>query len=86
MPVYDFKCTACGAVEEHILLPDEARPDTCTACGGALKRAWGGRVHIALEGWGFSKTDALISDARAPRKPWKQLKERAERITDDPSS
>ena len=83
MPVYDFKCTSCGAKEEHIVLQGEATPTSCSACGGGLKRAFGGsRVRISLEGWGFSKTDALVSSDRPP-KPWKLLKERAERIVDE---
>lgn len=82
MPVYDYKCTACGEREEHILLGGEAAPAACRACGGELKRAWGGRVGVALEGWGFSRTDALLPE-RGPRKPWRLLKERAERIADE---
>jgi putative FmdB family regulatory protein len=83
VPVFDFKCTACGAREEHIVLGSEAAPTTCSACGGALKRAYGGsRVHVALEGWGFSRNDSLVSDDR-PRKDWKALKERADRIRDE---
>jgi putative FmdB family regulatory protein len=82
MPVYDFKCTACGAREEHILLSGETPPSACVACGGDLKRAWSGRLHVSLEGWGFSKTDSLLPEDR-PRKPWKMLKERAERIADE---
>ena len=84
MPVYDYRCTECGERTEHILLAGEAVPTSCAACGGALKRAWsGGRVHVKLEGWGFSKTDGLISDARSPRKNFKALRERAERIRDE---
>lgn len=84
MPVFDFQCTECSERTEHILLAGEDPPAACAACGGALKRAWGGaRIHINLEGWGFSKNDALISDARAPRKDFKTLKERAQRIRDE---
>ena len=82
MPVYEFKCTKCGAREEHILGFSDEQPSVCAVCGGQLKRAWSGRVHIALEGWGFSKTDGLVSDDR-PRKDFKKLKERAEQIRDE---
>jgi putative FmdB family regulatory protein len=83
MPVYDFKCTACGNREEHILLAGEALPEACANCGGALKRAWGGgRVHISLEGWGFSRNDGLVPE-RGPRRDWKELKRRAEQIRDE---
>jgi putative FmdB family regulatory protein len=82
MPVYEYKCTSCGKREEHILLFSDEHPTTCAACGGQLKRVWGGRVHVSLEGWGFSKTDSLVSEDR-PRKDFKELKERAERIRDE---
>lgn len=82
MPVFDYKCATCGAREEHILLPGEDAPTACEACGGALKRAWAGRLRVNLEGWGFSKTDSLLPADR-PRRDWKTLKERAERIADE---
>jgi putative FmdB family regulatory protein len=82
MPVFDFKCTACGRRSEHVLLSGESPPEQCSECGGALKRAWsGGRLVVNLEGWGFSRNDALIADRRG--KDWKALKERAERIRDE---
>lgn len=82
MPVFDYKCTSCGAREERILLGGDDAPTTCSACGGALKRAWSGRLGVRLEGWGFSRTDALLPDDR-PRKDWKTLKERAQRIVEE---
>jgi putative FmdB family regulatory protein len=82
MPVFGYKCTACGAREDQIVLPGEEPRPTCAECGGALKRTWGGRLHVSLEGWGFSKTDGYLPDNR-PRRDFKTLKERAERITDE---
>lgn len=82
MPVFGYKCIACGAREDAIVLPGEEAPAACNACGGDLKRTWGGRVHISLQGWGFSKTDSYLPDDR-PRRDFKQLKERAERISDE---
>ena len=82
MPVFDFKCQACGDRAEHILLGDDPAPTTCTACGGALKKVFGGgRLTVRLEGWGFSKTDSLIADTRG--KNFKELRERADRIRDE---
>lgn len=84
MPVFDYRCVECAERTEHILLAGETLPTACAQCGGTLKRAWGGtRIHINLVGWGFSKTDALISDAHAPRKDFKMLRERAQRIVDE---
>ena len=82
MPVFDFRCTSCDARTEHVVLQGEEVPAVCSDCGGALKRVYGGaRVHVALQGWGFSKTDSLISDTRG--KDFKALKERADRIRDE---
>jgi putative FmdB family regulatory protein len=82
VPVFDYKCTNCGSREEHVLLGSEAAPVACGSCGGDLKRAYGGgRIHVTLEGWGFSKTDSLIADTRG--KDFKRLRERAERLVDE---
>lgn len=81
MPVFDYKCTKCEAVTECVLLVDEAPPEVCDECGGALKRMWSARLHVSFEGWGFSKTDGLISDTRG--KDFKALKERAQRIVEE---
>ena len=82
MPIFGFKCTACDHREDVIVLPGEDTPTACSRCGGEIKRTWTGRVHISLEGWGFSKTDSYLPDDR-PRRDFKQLKERAERLTDE---
>ena len=83
MPVFDFKCASCGRREEHVLLEGDAPPAACPDCAGAMKRAWGGaRLVVNLEGWGFSRTDSLLPDDR-PRRDWKLLKERADRIRDE---
>lgn len=84
MPVYDYRCEACGETREHILLGFSApEPEACPACGkGPLLRAYSGAApQIALNGWGFSKTDALLKDTRG--KDFKQLKERAARIVEE---
>ena len=82
MPVFGYKCTSCGARTDEVVLPGEQAPTTCATCGGTLKRTWGGRVSISLQGWGFSKTDSYLPDDRQ-RRDFKELKERAERITDE---
>jgi len=82
MPVFGYRCTACGARSDHIVLPGEDLPTACTVCGGDLKRTWSGRLGVSLEGWGFKKTDSYLPDDR-PRRNFKELKERAERIADE---
>lgn len=82
MPVYEYLCTECGAVEEHLLALGAAWAEPCAACGGALRKKFS-RVAVRYEGWGFSSTDKLISDARGPRKDFKTLRSKAEQIADE---
>ncbi|MCA1830251.1 MAG: FmdB family zinc ribbon protein [Actinomycetota bacterium] len=81
MPVFGYRCEGCGARTDHVVLPGEDAPSRCADCGAALKRTWAARVHVSLEGWGFSKTDSLVYDTRG--KDFKALKERAQRIVDE---
>ncbi len=55
-------------------------PGQCPECGGELRRVWG-RVGVRFSGWGFSKTDGLVSDDR-PGRDFKRLKEKADEIRD----
>jgi putative FmdB family regulatory protein len=82
MPVYEYRCLACGEVTEAIQPMGQAvPPGACAACGGALKRAYS-RVGVVFQGWGFNRTDALIDDRRGPRKDFKTLKAKAEEIAE----
>jgi hypothetical protein len=38
---------------------------------------------VRYEGWGFSSTDKLISEANGPRKDFKTLRSKAEQISDE---
>lgn len=80
MPVYEYACRACAAVEEHLLPLGADGPSTCAACGGELRRKFS-RVAVRYEGWGFASTDSLVNDTRG--KDYKALRERAERISDE---
>ncbi len=80
MPVYEYACRECGAVEDHLLPLGADGPDTCAACGGPLRRKFS-RVAVKYEGWGFTATDSLVKDTRG--KDFKELRSRAERIADE---
>jgi putative FmdB family regulatory protein len=80
VPIYEYACRDCAAVEEHLLPLGADGPDTCAACGGALRRKFS-RVAVKYEGWGFTSTDSLVNDTRG--KDFKALRERAERISDE---
>jgi putative FmdB family regulatory protein len=80
MPIYEYVCTSCAAVEEHLLSLGADGPEACAACGEPLRRKFS-RVAVKYEGWGFSATDNLVGDTRG--KDYKALRERAERISDE---
>ncbi len=81
MPIYEYRCAACGDRSEH-RLPLGAPPpaEGCPTCGGELRRVWS-RVAVRYGTWGFTATDSLVSDQRG--KDFKELRERAERISDE---
>jgi len=81
MPVYEYRCRACGATREEIQPMGAAPPEACVECGGELKRIYG-RVAVTFSGWGFRRTDGLVPEDR-PRKDFKKLREKAEEIAGD---
>lgn len=81
MPVYEYACASCSERVER-LLPHQRSddPGPCPACDGTLERRFS-RVAVKLQGWGFSATDGMVSD-RPGRGSFKEVQERAERISD----
>jgi putative FmdB family regulatory protein len=80
MPVYEYRCRACGAAEEHLQPMGSDAPGPCEACGGELRRRYS-RVAVRYQGWGFESTDSLVGGDRS-KKDFRALRERAERIAD----
>ncbi|MGH8906316.1 MAG: FmdB family zinc ribbon protein [Egibacteraceae bacterium] len=81
MPVYEYRCGACGEQVELLQARGAGPPeDGCPSCGGCLRRLFS-RVAVRYGAWGFAHTDALVSDTRG--KQYKDLRERAERISDE---
>jgi putative FmdB family regulatory protein len=80
VPLYEYRCRACGHHLEELQPMGAEAPGACPSCGGELRRVYG-RVAVRLEGWGFSRTDGLLREDR-PRKDFKQLREKAEEIAD----
>ena len=81
MPLYEYVCTGCGHPQERVVPHAEAdRPGPCPTCDGRLERRFS-RVAVRLEGWGFSRTDAMVPP-RPGRPDYRTIRERAERISD----
>ncbi len=81
MPVYEYRCEACGSEVEQLL--PMARADTpgpCPDCDGALQRRFS-RVAVKYTSWGFSRTDGLVPE-RPGRGDYREVAERAERISE----
>lgn len=82
MPVYEYRCEDCGQGVDRLLPHERADdPGPCEACGGSLQRRFS-RVAVKLEGWGFSRNDALVPDRPGGRNDWKQVKQKAEQLSD----
>lgn len=69
MPVYEYRCKACGRTHEIEQGFHDQRPTTCPTCGGQLVRVFH-PVGVVFKGSGFHKTDYSASgvrkDAAAP--------------------
>lgn len=52
MPLYAYRCTACGAHEEHLQRFSDPPMTKCEVCGGALeKELTGAAFHLKGGGW-----------------------------------
>lgn len=81
MPVYEYRCTACGQSVDRLLPHAEAgEPGPCPDCAGVLQRRFS-RVAVKLNAWGFSRTDGMVAD-RPGRGDYRTVSERAERISE----
>ena len=55
MPIFEYRCTKCGEVEEHLVLNRDKSPVKCCACGGKLKQLIS-QSSFQLLGDGWYKT------------------------------
>jgi putative FmdB family regulatory protein len=60
MPLYDYRCAACGAVTEIRHGFNESHDEPCAACGGKLTRVFN-PAPIVFKGSGFYVTDSRSS-------------------------
>ena len=80
MPIYEYRCTACQAEHEVIVIPPEQSPQTCPDCDGKLQRRYS-RVGAQFLGWGFTRNDALVAD-RPGRGDFKTIRDKASELFD----
>lgn len=57
MPIYTYRCTACGHTFEELILRAGDVPTACPRCGGTVERTYSGSVGLVFKGSGFYITD-----------------------------
>jgi putative FmdB family regulatory protein len=64
MPLYDYRCTACGYEVEVMHSVHGKGPEVCERCGGPMRKALSPPA-IHFKGSGWAKKDARSSSGRA---------------------
>jgi putative FmdB family regulatory protein len=80
MPIYLFRCEACGGETEQLLPLGDTADRPCPTCGETSRHRFA-RIGVRFNGWGFGATDGLVGDTRG--KDFKALRETAEKIADE---
>ena len=66
MPIYEYRCEACGRLTSQLVFkPAEATPPACRACGSI-------QTQRVLSGFAYHRSEAsrlAEFDARAPTQP-----------------
>lgn len=65
MPVYDYRCSACGHEVEVTHGIHDAGPSACQSCGGPMRKALS-TPAIHFKGSGWAKKDARAAAKPAP--------------------
>ena len=76
MPIYDYVCTNCGHRAEVVHSVHASGPETCSACGGPMRKALSAPA-IVFKGSGWAKKDARNAGRSAPAKDDKAKDDKA---------
>ena len=90
MPIYEYKCSACGHQEDHLLKVSDAPLTKCPACGRKKYQKQLTAAGFQLKGSGWYATDfksgkketAAKPDAKAEAKPETQTETRTDTKTE----
>jgi putative FmdB family regulatory protein len=69
MPIYEYRCTACGHELEALQKLSDAPLVACPACGKEALRKMVTAAGFQLKGSGWYQTDFRSSGAKPPAKP-----------------
>ena len=68
MPIYEYRCEACGHTDEHLQKVSEKPLTVCPACGKAKYRKQLSAAGFQLKGTGWYATDFKGSAKKADAK------------------
>jgi putative FmdB family regulatory protein len=66
VPIYDYRCTRCGREVEVSHAIGAPGPESCSACGGPMKKALSAPA-IHFKGSGWAKKDARTAAPAATK-------------------
>lgn len=67
MPIYEYRCDACGSQKEHLQKMSDPPLTTCPACGEESYNKQISAAGFQLKGSGWYATDFKGSNAAAPK-------------------
>ena len=68
MPIYEYRCSACGHADEHLQKVSDAPLKVCPACGKAKYQKQLSAAGFQLKGTGWYATDFKGSSKKADPK------------------
>jgi putative FmdB family regulatory protein len=68
MPIYEYRCSACGFQKEYLQKVSDAPPVTCPECGKESLAKMVTAAGFQLKGSGWSKADSA-SGSKSDAKP-----------------
>ena len=69
MPIYEYRCEACGHEDEHLQKVSEAPLTVCPACGKAQYKKQLSAAGFQLKGTGWYATDFKGGGKKKSDKP-----------------
>lgn len=67
MPIYEYRCQACGAEEEILQKMSDPKPTSCSKCGkGPMDKLMPSSTSFALKGTGWYVTDFRGGSSKKP--------------------
>lgn len=68
MPIYEYRCEACGHQDEHLQKVSEAPLTVCPACGKASYKKQLSAAGFQLKGSGWYATDFKTTGKKSAKK------------------